>query len=381
MISQPAASDPHGPPVVATSAGDRSTSIQLVRTAERAALEQAQRRTAGEGAFGELARLAIPSGLGEQAPLIEDGFDAVALSSTGERPPSPGDDGPDDISTDTLAGTGSAALQTVLALDASQTPPDHGPAAYVSLGGSLVPGWALAVMALALLLPAAVASVDAVARAARGGAAPAQAAWWIGSLALGPLAALLSLYLLAWVGILPRPRFPFDPGRFDVGLGELVAMAFLVSVALGTWYVLRAWRLPAAVTRSGALVAGGLVAALAVLLVWLANPYLALLLVPVAHAWLVCARPRRTWDPLLVTGALAAALVPAAAAAIYVAGALDLGKAAPWQLVLVTGDWQVPPPVALGICALLGSGLALLLASGRRQGVTRNAPVDASPMG
>jgi hypothetical protein len=381
VISQPAASTPHGAAVVATSTGVESASIQLVRTAERAVFEQAQRRAEDEGVFGELARLAIPSGLGEQAPLIEEGVDAVTLTSAGERPVPPTADQPDDVSTGTLATTGRAALQTVLALDASPAPPEHGPGSYVSLGGSLVPGWALAVMALALLLPAAVAAADGTARAARSGAAPAQALAWIGILVLGPLAAVLSLYLLALVGIVPRPRFPFDPGRFEVGFAELVAMVLLAAIALGTWYLLRAWRLPTAVTRSGALVAGGLVSVLAVLVVWLANPYLALLLVPLAHPWLVCARPRRTWDPLVMAGALAAALVPVVAAALYVAGALDLGAGACWQLVLAVGDWQVPPPVALGMCALCGSGLALLLASGRREGATRTAPVDASPMG
>ena len=66
--------------------GSQSPSAQLVRTAERALTEQAGRQPELEGLFGELARLALPSGLCEQAVLIEGGIDAVGLSSAGARP-------------------------------------------------------------------------------------------------------------------------------------------------------------------------------------------------------------------------------------------------------------------------------------------------------
>ena len=120
--------------------------------------------------FGELARLALPSGLGEQAVLIERGIDAVGLSSAGERPLPVADDQPDDLSAATLGDLGRTALLLVATLDGAAAPPEHGPTAYLNLAGNLVPGWALALLALALLLPAALASLDAVGQgvAARG---------------------------------------------------------------------------------------------------------------------------------------------------------------------------------------------------------------------
>ncbi len=50
------------------------------------------------GPFGQLAALALPGGLGEQAVLIARGIDAVGLSSAGERPLAPADDQLDDFS-------------------------------------------------------------------------------------------------------------------------------------------------------------------------------------------------------------------------------------------------------------------------------------------
>ena len=54
----------------------------------------------------------------------------------------------------------------------------------------------------------------------------------------------------------------------------------------------------------------GLIAAFAVLLAWLANPYLALLLVPVAHVWLLDARRAGPLPWPLALGAIALSLLP-----------------------------------------------------------------------
>ena len=67
-------------------------------------------------------------------------------------------------------------------------------------------------------------------------------------------------------------------------------MAFLAIVILAGYYAIRGWRVPAGLPSEVAAPALGLVSALAVLVAWLANPYLALLLVPLAHVWLLDAR-------------------------------------------------------------------------------------------
>ena len=88
-----------------------------------------------EGLFGELARLALPSGLSEQAVLIEGGIDAVGLSSAGARPLPVAQDQPDDLSdAETLGELGRTALLLVATLDGASAPPQHGPTTYLNLG-------------------------------------------------------------------------------------------------------------------------------------------------------------------------------------------------------------------------------------------------------
>ena len=131
-------------------------------------------------------------------------------------------------------------------------PPEHGPPAYLNLAGNLVPGWALALLALTLLLPAALASLDALGQAVRRGARVGSALVWSASRSLPLLAALLLLYLLAVTGIVARPAFPFDPSRFRVGAGQIVAMALLATVVAAGYYWIRGWRVPdGAAARAG----------------------------------------------------------------------------------------------------------------------------------
>ena len=67
-------------------------------------------------------------------------------------------------------------------------------------------------------------------------------------------------------------------------------MALLAIVVGAGYYRIQGWRVPAELPSALAAPALGVVAALAVLIVWLGNPYLALLLVPAAHVWVLDAR-------------------------------------------------------------------------------------------
>ena len=384
VLWQPGSATPRQPSLLDASDGSQSPSAQLVRTAEQALSEQTGRRPQLEGLFGELARLALPSGLGEQAVLIANGIDAVGLSSAGERPLPVADDQPDDLSAATLGDLGRAALVLVASLDGTAAPPEHGPAAYLSLSGSLVPGWALALLALTLVLPAALASLDSLRQAYRGRARVGWALGWSASRALPLLAAVLLLYLLAVTGIVARPPFPFDPNRFRVGAGQIVAMAFLAIVIGVGYYAIRGWRVPAGLPSEVAAPALGLVSAFAVLVAWLANPYLALLLVPVAHVWLLDARRGGAFPWPLALGAVALSLVPIAAAVVQVAGRLDLGRGAPWQLLLMVGDGQIGFGSMLALCLLGGTlvglvALALRPPAGPPEGAARRPGWAASP--
>jgi hypothetical protein len=372
VLWQPGSATPREPSLLDASDGPQSPSAQLVRTAQQTLTEQTGRRPQLEGMFGELARLALPSGLGEQAVLIAHGIDAVGLSSAGERPLPVADDQPDDLSAATLGGLGRAALILVATLDATSAPPEHGPAAYLNLAGDLVPGWALALLALTLLLPAALASLDSLRRAFVRRARVGWALAWSASRALPLFAAVVFLYLLAITGIVARPTFPFDPNRFRVGAGQIVAMAFLAIVIGAGYYAIRGWRVPTALAGEVAAPALGLVAAFAVGVAWLANPYLALLLVPVAHVWVFDARRGGRFPWPLALGAIALSLAPAAAAVVHIAARLDLGSVAPWQLLLMIGDGQIGFSSMLAL-SLLGGSLVGLVALAVR-------PAQADPV-
>ena len=93
--------------------------------------------------------------------------------------------------------------------------------------------------------------------------------------------------------------------------------------------------------------AAGLAAVAACVVVWLANPYLALLLVPLVHLVAVLGtRGRR--PAALALPVLAVAALPLVAALVYVASELDWGASTPLQLAALMagggigaspGDW------------------------------------------
>jgi hypothetical protein len=374
-LEQPGAADLRQPLVLDSSTGARSTSAQLVRSAELSLATQAQLHSHRPGPFGQLAALALPAGLGEQAILIERGFDAVGLSAAGEAPLPASRDRVSDLSAATVGGFGRAAFDLVSALDAAPGTPVHGPAAYLEVGGNLVPGWALATLAIALLLPALVAAVDAVARASRRGEL-ALAARWAAVRPLPVLAALVALYALALAGIVPRPPFPFDPQRYGLGAGELLCLALLATCAGAAWWRLGRNRMRARLAPQAAAAALGLGATAATAIIWIANAYLALLLVPLAHLWILHASPRRRGGRLLAAAAIAVAALPLLLGAVSVAGRLGLDGAVAWQLVIAVGDGGIAVPIALAGAVLAGSlgALVVLAGAGAEAGPPGPAP-------
>jgi hypothetical protein len=361
VLTQPGSSNPATPYVLRHSIDDRSTSMQLVRTAEETVAEQAMRSNDRGSLFTDLSRLAMPVAVGEQGVLISEGVDAVAISSAGEQPLAPSEDQPDDLDPEVLAAFGSAALGTVLAFDASAVPLAHGPETYVEFSGSLMPGWALAVLALAMLLPAAVAAVDGVARAARHRAGTIRALTWAFALALPLLLALIALYLMSVVGIVADPPYPFDPGRFGLGFGEVLALLFLVAIAVAAYILAGLARAPGRARREALAPALGTTAVAGGLATWLLNPYLALLLVPTVHVWLVAGRERPP-SRMLLAGAVVLASLPvllgARAAVSEVGGGV-------WDVVLMVTDGHIAALPLVLLCPLGGSLAGLLLLAWR----------------
>lgn len=362
-LASPGVADPKPPYLIDTSDGPNRGSVQLERTAERALHDQAEVTVHRPGALEQLARLAVPSGLGEQAPLIDRGLSAVTLSASGERPPNPGADVLPSLSSASVGGFTRAAYDIVLSLDATAGV-ETGPSSYLEVGGNVVPGWAIVVLALALILPALVAGIDGLARAARQGEA-AGAIAWAAPRSLPLVAALALLYVLALVGVVARPAFPFDPETIGIGAGEIVVMILLAGAAFGAWHALGLNRVPPGLDSEAAAAALGLVLVGATLLVWVVNPFLALLAVPVAHAWIPQARrPSPLALPVAIV-TIAIAVVPVVAAIVSVSSRLDLGGSIPWQTVVMIGDGGIPVAVAVAACVILGSLAGLVVVAAK----------------
>jgi hypothetical protein len=373
VISQPGAADRSQPYLVTSSAGDSSAPIQLAETAARDIETAVGKGPDRQGAFTQLARLAFPDGLGEQAVLIDGGMDAVAISSAGENPLPASRDGEDDVSSDSISEFGRAALSTVLALDASSQQLDHGPDSYVRIGNNLVPGSSLALLALALLLPAGVAAIDALTRAARNGLSVVGSLIWVAAIAAPPLAALVFLYLLALVGLIPRPAFPFDPALFDLGRSETLAIAVLLGLAGAGYWFLGLLRPRRRTTPEARTASAGLVIFVAALLAWLVNPFLALFAVLLAHCWIPVAR--FATGPGAAAAIVAVATVPLVAAALTSAGAIGLGV---WDIVVMIAGGQIGPFTCVALI-LGGAGtLGLILGSIRSPQTPRASRVRPS---
>jgi hypothetical protein len=374
VISEPGASRPEPPFVLPWSAGPQSTAIQLTRTAAATVSAEVGRPAGLEGSFGDLMRLALPTGLGEQAPLIELGIDAVSISSAGERPLPPAEDGPESLSEETLAQLGQAAQTIVIALDAHPGPPEHGPDAYVPVAGNLLPGWSIALLVLTLLLPAGIAAVDAFARALRRNVArPLDLGWIIGR-SLPFLGALLLAYLMSIVGLLPSPRFPYDPERFSLGWRAAIVLVLLAAALGAAWYSTRPLSFPRRGRSQGLAPAAGVVSFVAALGVWLVNPFLALLAVPAAHAWIAATlgEPRARLGSSIA--AVVVSLLPVLVAFGWLAGRLEVGIALPWHLLLMVGGGHLGPAAAVLGCLLAGCLVAVLAAA-----LARTDPIDEPP--
>ena len=151
--ASPRCSDPVAPLVIPWSTGPQSTASQIDETANSIVSKETGTPAGDEGPLSDLFRLALPAGLGEQGPLIKAGLPAVRLSSDGELPLDPAQDTPDGFNTDTFSRFGRASLAMILALDASPAAVEHGPSGYIGLAGNLLPGWTIAMLALALLFP------------------------------------------------------------------------------------------------------------------------------------------------------------------------------------------------------------------------------------
>ncbi len=359
VLSQPGSGLGRHPFVVPWSAGPQSASMQLVQSARAAVGSEVGGEPLALSTFPSLFRLAIPSGLQEQAVLIEHGEDAIGISSAGDRPLPSSGDGRGSLDPAALGSFGRASLSLVFALDSLPSPLEHGPGAYLPLAGKLIPGWALALLAAALLLPVGLVSIDGLAAASRSAEPVRRTLLWTLGRSIPFLAVLVLASVLSLVGLIPRPAFPFDPQSHSFGVGPALVLLVLVATFAGTVFATRRL-VPPTAAQEALTPAIGLVIFVSIAVVWLVNPYLALLLVPTAHLWLAAALPELRSQLLPSAVALALGVVVPLVAIGYLASSLGVGWAVPWQLVLLFTGGQFGLPLAISLGVLGGCLIAIV---------------------
>ena len=363
VISQPAVPESDAPFVISSGADPDTASAQLVLTARAIAAAAFGIRDPAPGAWVSLSRLAFPAGIGEQVAIDRAGTEAIAISADGERPPSTSEAGAEGVSSETLGATGTALVDLIVTLDEGPRT-DAGPEDQVRVGDNLVPGWTLTVLALALLIAPILTAGDTWLREHRSDWRTRRTVFWAIERALIPLAGLLLAYALGLVGLVPDPPFPFDPGLESPGASGLIAFAAIAAGVVLAALLVRPMRTPLDIEPQTLAAAAGILTGLSVLGIWVLNPYLALLLAPTAHVWLLAARssgPPRI--PVIATAA-AASLLPALIGFVTASAQLDLGPEAFWYLLLLVEDGQVGLVLCLLWCGLIGGLLSCVAAAG-----------------
>ncbi|MFZ1927047.1 MAG: M28 family peptidase [Solirubrobacteraceae bacterium] len=312
----------------------------------------------------QLTHLALPLTTGEEAPPNSAGTPAVLVQVSGERGPTAAEK----VSAKRLQNFGRAVLSSIYALDeAPNIAPSFAPR--VSLGHKLLPGWAVRLLALALLLPPLLVGVDALARLRRRRESIRRWLVWTLSGALPFLVSALFAILLGRLGIVAAPASQLSAGALSADgsvIEATLATAFVLALALLAWPALaRRMALPLRPSADGAALAVLLVLLVVALLAWIFNPFACLLLVPALHLWLVAVGPGRRPEPgarALAYGSIALGALPLLLLAIAYARELGLGLGGLAEsIVLAFAGGQLGPLSVLLWSVALGCLFAALL--------------------
>jgi Peptidase family M28 len=360
----------------AWSTGDGVGNLQLRRTIEAALRAEADTNPGGSRATSQWARLAFPVTVSEQGPLVASDVPAALLSIGGERPP-PADE---PIVSARLQSIGRATLRTLTALD--NGPDLEGPGSNHSLVTlrKVLPVWAVRLLVAALLLSPLLVTVDGFARVRRRHEAVGPWLWWLVAIAAPLAIALAFAWVLGATGLLgATPPEPVAGGTIAFDGVAKVGVGAVVLVALLGWLLLRPALLRRARTR-GRFAGEGAGSALLVawcglaIVLWLINPYAAMLMVPGAHLLLAVVAPQLRLRRALAVALVALSALPFVLVQISIAGQLGLSplRFAWFCFLLVAGG--VVGPVTWAVYSLLVACLlgALLVA-------LRSRPAAAAP--
>lgn len=347
-------------PIIVPWSNGPTVAPPMLRNTLAAAVSAQAQLPAGRTTFaGQLAHLAFPMAATEQGPFGARGEPAVLLSVSGERAPA-ADEATDPART---AGLGAAVLQAVTALDSGPSVP--APSAYLLYDGKLVPGWAVRLLVLALILPVLGATVDGLARARRRGHSVSRSVLWVLSVALPIAIGAIVIVGARLVGLIgAAPPGPVGAGTVKLNGGGIAALAIAVCVIAMGFIVVRAlaskWagRVDPGIADgqpTPAVAALLLVLCITSLAIWVRNPFAAALVVPALHLWMWIDVPEVRRRSTLVLTLVLAGIAPLALVAIYYAMTLGAGPlGAAWDGVLLLAGGAVGLLSALEWSVVLG---------------------------
>jgi hypothetical protein len=330
--------------------------------------------------LSQLAHLAFPLTISAQAPFADRGIPAVELSVSGERGPGAGNP---PAGAGRLGAIGQGVLSTVSALDS--TGPVAAPSAYVVVDGQVLPSWAISLFVLALIIPVALTTIDGLARARRrrhplvGGLRAVLAA-------AGPfLAAAAVIVIGGAVGALPVVPDAQAPGAVAVSAGAIAAMALALVAALACAALIR----PAFTAlaqdgdegaHDGAAAATMLVMCVVTVLVWIAGPFAAALLIPALHLWLWALDRDLPLPAIARVVMILAGLLPTAGLVVFYAHLLGFG-AGPlgWEAVLLLSghatSWVAAIEWSIALGCLMTATIVVLVHARRAEPVVTEVSV------
>jgi hypothetical protein len=336
--------------------------------------QQAAIGSGGTSVFGQFAHLAFPLTISAQGPFGAHGIPAVALSLSGERGPAPDAaiSGPSQLSL-----VGRSVLSTISALQGGANVP--APSAYVLFDNDVVPGWAISLFVLALVVPVLLTTIDGIARAKRRGYHVWR--WLLVVLAAALPFALVVLLVLGarLIGMLGvAPPAPIGAGEVPLHSAGVAVLIVGALIVIGPLLVL--W--PAAIhfaagparkrdpegTVAGAMIAVLLMTCLVTIAIWLLNPFAAALLAPALHLWLIALLPDVRVPTPVRFGLLLLGLVPVGLLIVYYSVTLGFGPIQVlWGATLLVAGHVVSPLAALAWsvflgCAVTAGGVVVALA-------------------
>jgi hypothetical protein len=352
----------HKPFLIPFSDGLGASPVRLQRTVSGALAQEVGVDPGAPSALAQLAHLVQPLVAGEEGALNGAGIPAVLVQVSGERGPSPREP----VSATRLQNFGRALLGSVYALDggpdlsgargASGTSGGGGVQSGVLIQHKTLPEWAVRLLLAALMIAPLLVAIDGLARLRRRHVALGRWLAWALSCTAPFLLCALFVRLLGLSDVLAAPPGVVLPGALPSRAGAWEAVLAPLLLLVGAWL---AWSVLA--RRAGLPTraegpnrdASGLAVLLVLLsvslLVWLLNPYTALLIVPALHLWLPIVSPE--WrnsggraHRIRALVLLALGLAPLALLIAFYARQLgfDAGQAAHAAVLLLAGGYISP---------------------------------------